>query len=120
MQDLDEARAALETLLAEQAAYVGNNLNRFAEPLAKAREQVSSVERALKAAGLLEMSPQEALAARLDAAFPKARPKDVVTFEGARYQRLVTALERAPSGQVIRWDRGWSLVTARTPRAEDL
>ena len=120
MQDLDEARAALETLLAQQAAYSGNNLNKFAQPLARAREQVTLVEQALKAAGLLPLSPEEALAARLDAAFPKARPKDIVTFEGARYQRFVTALERAPSGQVIRWDRGWTLVTARTPRPEDL
>lgn len=81
----------------------------------EAFETVQALTQTLKAAGLIARTPHEILEARLDAAFPKARPKEIVTFEGDRYRRRVEPATRNAAGQVSTWDRGWTPLTNSTP-----
>ncbi len=79
----------------------------------QAHEKVADLTRALKASGVLPRTAHEILEARLDAAFPKARPKDIVTFENQRFQRWMQPATRTLSGGVASWDKGWTQVAAR-------
>lgn len=110
LQELEEAQAELARQIDRQDRYDGNNPNKFATAVREAREKVTHLTLALKAAGLLERTPHEQLEARLDAAHPKARHKDIVTFEGARYQRYVEAATWHLSGNVATFSRGWRLL----------
>ncbi|MBO9426961.1 hypothetical protein J7444_19660 [Labrenzia sp. R4_1] len=89
--------------------YDGNNPNKYQAYLKAARREVSLLEEALKLSGALEQSETEKLWAQLDEAFPKARSKQVVTFEGQAYRRIFWPEERSRSGKTVtRWGRGWA------------
>lgn len=100
LADLAAAQAALDEKRARQAAYAGAHLARVETETRLALEQVQALTTALKASGLLPRTPHENLEARLDAAFPNARPKDIVTFENERYRRRVEPATRTAAGQV--------------------
>jgi len=110
LDDLEAAKTALQAAVARQDAYDGNNPNKYATPVREARETVASLTRALKASGILSRTAHEGLETRLDAAFPDARHKDRVAFEGGHYERWWTPATRSLSGQPMTWDSGWTPV----------
>jgi type VI protein secretion system component VasF len=107
LEDLEAARAELTREIERRDNYNGNNPNKYATDVRMARERVALLERALKALGQLARTPHEELEAKLNAAFPRARHKDIVTFENEQYQRGVTPATRTLSGNVASWDKGW-------------
>lgn len=119
LERLEAARGALAEAIARRDAYRGNNPGKPATDVRLAEERVAELTRALKALGVLARTAHEALEARLDAAFPKARHKDVVTFEKERYQRWVTPATRTQAGQVASWDKGWRVHAPAAFKDED-
>ena len=117
LQNLAEAQAELARQVARQDDYDGNNPNKFSTDVRLAREKVADLTRALKACGLLPRTDHEILEARLDAAHPKARPKDIVTFENDRFLRWMQPATRTLSGGVASWDKGWTQVSTRSETA---
>ena len=63
-----------------------------------------------KTNGTLPLTVQEQLNKDLDAKFPNARSKDVVEFEGKRYQLRFSPAVKSRSGKVKEWDRTWVLL----------
>lgn len=51
-------------------------------------------------------------AAELNTRFPRARSKEVVEHQGARYERKFVPAERSERGEVLRWNASWVPVTA--------
>jgi hypothetical protein len=107
LEELEAARADLAQQIQRRDNYDGNNPNKYATDVRLAQERVSELERALKASEQLPRTPQEVLDARLDAAFPRARHRDIMTFENERYQRWVTPATRTLSGKVASWNKVW-------------
>ena len=64
----------------------------------------------MKTNGTLPLTVQEQLNKDLDAKFPNARSKDVVEFEGKRYQLRFSPAVKRRSGKVKEWDRTWVLL----------
>jgi len=115
LANLEAAQAELARQRERQANYTGNNPAKFDTDVRIAFEQVRTMTQILKASGLLPRTAHEDLETRLDTAFPRARPREIVTFEGARYRRRVEPATRTASGQVSTWDRGWSLLVDDAP-----
>lgn len=111
---LEEHEAAKVRLAAVQerwANYSGNNPDKYRSELREAQEHLAAIEAELKRLGLLPMTDAERLGAALDRAFPNARSKEIVTFEGARYQRRFYPATRSNSGKSVRsWDATWKLL----------
>jgi len=108
LADLEAAKAALERLTQADDNYSGNNPNKFRTRLNEARGLVRRIEAALKQAGEIALTPQEALERDLDRLFPDARSREIVTHEGVRYQRRFTPLAKSLSQRTVtEWDRRW-------------
>ena len=108
---LEEHKAAKATLQAVQERwenYTGINPDKYRSELREARECLATIEAELKHHGLLPQTDAEHLHAALDRAFPDARTKEIVTFEGVRYQRRFYPATRSNSGKTVRsWERTW-------------
>ena len=107
MRDLDEARAAHAGIEERWANYTGNNPDKYEADRKTARRRVRAIERALKDNGTLPLTEQEALARKIDAMFPNAESKQVVEYQGKRYQRRFFPLEKSSSGEVTEWGNEW-------------
>lgn len=118
LADLEAAQSELTAQQARRDAYSGRNPVKYDTGVRLAFERVQALMRDLKVLGLLARTPHEALELRLDAAFPKARPKDIVTFEQERYRRRVEPATRNAAGQVSTWDRGWTRLEGTPARAD--
>ncbi|WP_454762332.1 hypothetical protein [Caulobacter segnis] len=116
LKELEEATADLALQLERQDRYDGNNPNKIVTAVREARERVTRLTVALKHAGLLERTTHEQLEARLDAAHPAARHRDIVTFERERYQRFVEPATWTLSGGVSTFSRGWRLLAPPAPK----
>lgn len=114
LDDLKAALAALDWEIERQDNYDGNNPNKYVTHVRRAREEVNRLTNDLKIQGLLPRTAHEALEARLDAAFPKARHKDEVEFEGAQYRRWASPATVSRSGRAMTWNTGWTQLT-RSP-----
>ncbi len=101
LADLQAAQADLDHQLERQARYDGNNPNKYATEVRLAGEKLTALTAALKARGQIPCTEQEILETRLDAALPKARHKDTVTFESERHQRWFEPATRSLSGGVM-------------------
>jgi predicted nucleic acid-binding Zn-ribbon protein len=92
--------------------YSGNNPNKYQSDIKAARRRVRELENQLKASGVLPLSAQEQLDAELDRAFPSARSKQIVEYEGRKYQRQFWPLERSNCGKTVtEWGKSWEDVT---------
>ncbi|WP_165191647.1 hypothetical protein [Caulobacter soli] len=118
LADLQAAQAELDHQLDRQARYDGNNPNKHVTDVRLAREKVTALTAALKAAGLIPRTKQEILEARLDATHPRARHKDIVTFENERYQRWLEPATRSLSGGVMTWSKTWKRMAKADPKIE--
>ncbi|WP_422376667.1 hypothetical protein [Roseibium sp.] len=111
LDDLAEARAELEKWRGAFERYDGNNPGKYQTDIKNAREKVDRITASLKASGVLERTEHEKLEARIDAVFPNARSKEVVSFEGRQYMRKFWPEEKSRSGKTVtRWGKGWELV----------
>lgn len=111
LEELEEARRELARWNERFDNYSGNNPNKYQSDISAARQRVRNLEDDLKAAGTLPRSAQEQLETELDRAFPDARSKQVVEYQGRKYLRRFWPLERSNSGKtVIQWGKGWELV----------
>ncbi len=110
LEDLEQARAELRVHSDRFANYSGNNPNKYRSDTDMAGMKVEMIEASLKASGVLPKSEQELLEERIDAAFPKARSKDIVEFEGQKYQLRYWPKHKSRSGKVKEWAHGWELL----------
>jgi hypothetical protein len=108
LEDLAKAKDELSSLRERSDNYSGNNPNRFRADISDAQARLHSIEEQLKATGLLARSAQELLEAQLDAAFPKAQSRQVVTWEGKRYMRRFSPVATSLSGKTVKaWHKFW-------------
>ncbi|BEE04785.1 MULTISPECIES: hypothetical protein [Aeromonas] len=111
LEDLKKAESDLQDWQRRSDNYDGNNPNKYDSSLKQAKAMVRMIKDQLKADGLLSMSESEQLSARLDAAFPYASSKEIVEFEGKKYQRMFYPLQKSRSGKTVtEWGKSWSLV----------
>lgn len=105
------AREALSALMEADANYSGNNPDKYRSRLRHASREVELIEAELRARGLLgvpEPTELEVLHARIDAAFPNAQSREVVSFEGQRYRRQFYPVAKSNSGKTVKeWGRTW-------------
>jgi len=82
--DLDRAKAELARLERAWENHSGNNPDKYWASISLARSKVALIEAALATA----LTAKEQIECKLDAAFPTASNKEVVEFEGRKYQRI--------------------------------
>ena len=119
LDDLKAAQVTLQAAVAGQDGYDWNNPAKHATAVRLAREEVNRLTRALKASGVLTRTAHEQLEARLDAAYPSARHKDEVDFEGGRYARWARPATRSLSGRAMTWETGRSRLDPSEAAATD-
>ncbi|GHG28310.1 hypothetical protein ACFP76_07610 [Paracoccus aerius] len=108
IDDLDKAKADLANLEERDSMDTSGNPEKYHTRIQQARRHVREVEKALKAAGAIPYTDQERLEQQLDAAFPKARSKETVDFEGSRYRRQFKPLSKSRSGKTVtQWHPYW-------------
>lgn len=107
----DHARATQELagLHEKWENYSGNNQNKYRAQIEAFRAALFRIEQSLKEAGLLKRTAQEERDAALDAAFPNAPSRQIVDWEGQRYQRRYTPVATSVSGKTVReWKGYWT------------
>lgn len=108
LEDLEEARREVKIWDDRYANDSSNNPDKYQSQRKSARDKVRWITAELKAAGILETSKAERLYQKLDRAYPLAKSKEVVLFEGRYYQRRFKPLERSRSRKTITlWGGYW-------------
>ncbi|HVW57357.1 MAG TPA: hypothetical protein VHC00_16895 [Rhizobiaceae bacterium] len=108
LADLEAARDELTAWNRRFDDYTGNNPDKYQANIKSARARVREIESALKTAGAISKSEHEQIESALDRMFPNARSKEIVEYEGKKYQRRFTPLERSRSRKsVTAWDKSW-------------
>lgn len=111
LDDLQAAKAALESAERRLENYDGNNPNKYRSSVTDARVKVREIEADLKARGVLARSESEGLAHRIDQAYPNADSGRIIEFEGKRYKRRYTPRGRSLSGKTVYgYDGSWDEV----------
>lgn len=88
--------------------YSGNNPHKFRADIETAKATLARVERALKDIGVLSRTAQEERDATLDKAYPNALSRQIVQWEGQRFQKRYTSLATSLSGKTVRaWKGFW-------------
>ncbi|CAM3835687.1 hypothetical protein VRRI112168_02325 [Vreelandella rituensis] len=80
------------------------------EKVEQAESALSSVITYLRANGTMPKTRHEMLEDTLDLLYPEAASREIVTYEGERYQRRFRPLKRGKGGGVVKWEKSWSLV----------
>jgi hypothetical protein len=108
LDGLEQAKAHLERLEERDSMDTSGNPDKYHTRINTARMEVRRITESLKAQGLIPYSDQELLNRKLDAAFPKARSKDIVDFEGAKYQKRFSPATKSRSGKTVTsWNEWW-------------
>ncbi|MBB5876168.1 MULTISPECIES: hypothetical protein [Xanthomonas] len=108
LDDHAKAKEALELLRSKRSAYSGNNPNKFRADIETAKARLSDIESTLKEAGILQRTPTEQRDSLLDKAFPEARSKEVVEWQGKRFKKIYTPAGKSLSGKtVLKWNTHW-------------
>ncbi|MGY1426517.1 hypothetical protein [Lysobacter sp. A289] len=108
--DLEAAKADRKSWEDRWDNYSGNNPNKYNSQRKAAQAKVEAIESHLKASGAVPLSAQEVLEKELDSMFPDATSKEIVEFQGTRYQRRFSPAEKSRGGAVTRWDKSWVAV----------
>lgn len=107
-EDLEHARKDLQEWQDRFDRYSGNNPDKYQTDIRAARRRVREIEDALKASGELPLSDAERLSAALDKAFPDAKSRDIVEYQGRKFQRRFYPLEKSRSRKTVtEWGREW-------------
>jgi hypothetical protein len=112
INDLKKANAELDEIekrwAAAYSADCPNPLDAEAKLLAG---KVRDIEEDLKRRGIIPYTDHELAEESLDAAFPNAQSKEVVTYNGKRYQRRFYPIEKSKTGKTVRkWRKEWVLL----------
>lgn len=111
VEDLQKARQELEGWREKFANARGSNPNKFRSQIRDAVRRVREIETVLKTAGIIEFTEQERINAELDRLHPNARSKQLVLYEGKRYQIRYFPLQKSLSGKTVKeWDHEWQPV----------
>lgn len=112
LEDLAEAKAELQIQNARWENYSGNNPNKFYTQIEEAKLKVYLIETELKQSGLIQLSPNEARDALLDEAFPNAKSKEIVDWQGKKYKKCFSPVSKSRSGKTVYgWRKYWREVT---------
>lgn len=108
IDDLNKAQEELNDLNRRWENYSGNNPDKYQSDIKIARSNVRSIMNYLKSTGVLEMTPHETLNTELNRAFPNARSKEIVEYNGQKYQRQFFPLEKSRSRKTVTvWGKDW-------------
>lgn len=108
IEGLEQAKTQLERLEERDSMDTSGNPDKYRTRINNARMEVRRITESLKAQGLLPYTEQELLNRRLDETFPKAKSRETVEFEGARYQKRFTPETKSRSGKTVTsWNRWW-------------
>ncbi len=110
LEDLRLAQAHLDHLDERRVNSRGNNPNSFDASIKEASRKVRTITAQLKKNGVLALTEYELLEQKLDVAFPKAKSREIVEFEGQTYQLRFFPLEKSRSGKTVKeWGRCWEV-----------
>lgn len=108
LEGLEQAKEHLERLEERDSMDTSGNPDKYHTRINNARMEVRRITGSLKEQGLLSYTDQEILNRKLDAAFPRARSRDVVEFEGARYQKRFSPATKSRSRKTVTsWNQWW-------------
>lgn len=107
LEDLEVARAELARWQDRFANDRSNNPNKHRSSIRSASDRVAAIEAALKASGDLPRTETKELHLRLDSAFPDARSRQIVSFEGRRNQRRFTPARMSNSRKSVTRSSKW-------------
>jgi len=108
LEGLEQAKKHLERLEERDSMDTSGNPDKYHTRINSARMEVRRITESLKAQGLLPYTEQELLNHRLDEAFPKAKSREIVEFEGARYQKRFSPATKSRSGKTVTsWNQWW-------------
>lgn len=114
LEDLERAKVSLERIHKAFENYSGNNPNAYRTDSRLAVEEVRRIEAYLKSVGIIELTEEERLYQKIDAAYPSAKSKDIVEYEGKNYIRRFYPLGKSLSGKTVtEWGKSWELTTDR-------
>jgi len=106
--DLEKAKKTYDYYLKLMGDYDGGNLHKYHAEVSRSGVKVTEIERSLKAAGILEMTEQERLDARLDKLYPYATSRRIIEYNGKKYQLRYYPLSASRSGKtVLEWGHEW-------------
>lgn len=108
LADLQAAKDELAAWNKRFDEYTGNNPDKYQADIKSARARVREIESALKTSGAIPKSQHEQIESALDRLFPNARSKEIVDYEGKKYERRFTPLEWSRSRKSVTvWGRSW-------------
>jgi hypothetical protein len=108
LDDLNAATTALDAILSKWDRYSGNNPDKFSAKIADVKVRVHEITVALKASGVVARTEDEERDHQLDLAFPSARSKQIVLWNGNRYERVFTPVATSLSGTSVKaWAKTW-------------
>lgn len=108
IEDYENAKAELAAQQARWDNYAGNNPNKYRGPIESAKAAVHLIETELKASGILPRTQEEIRDAQLDQAFPNARSKQTVDWNGEKYMRCYQPISKSLSGKTVTaWRKFW-------------
>lgn len=112
LDDYEKAKSELRRWSDAWDNYSGNNPDKYQADIKAARRRVRELEEYLKAHGLIERTEREILEKEIDAAFPNAKSKEIVSFRGKRYMRRFFPLEKSRSRKTVNeWGRSWEEIS---------
>ena len=116
LQALEDARAERARIEEAWDGYSGNNPEKFHGRRTEAALKVHHLEEACRRAGLMPLTSEEELWARIDAAYPNAASREIVSFEGAYYRRRFSPIAESRSRKTVyAWRKYWEPMKDDSP-----
>ena len=111
LEDYENAKAELARWSELENNYMGNNPDKYQADIKATRRKVREMESYLKETGLIEQTQQEKLEKELDRLFPNTPSKKIIEYNGIKYQRRYSPLEKSRSRKTVKeWSKSWVLV----------
>jgi hypothetical protein len=118
LADLERAKSDLAAWQQRWDNYTGNNPDKYQADIRSARAEVQRIEQYLKLTGVIPLTEPEKLERELDAAFPNAKSREIVEYQGRKFQRRFFPLEKSRSRKTVTaWGRSWEEL--KEPNTED-
>lgn len=114
LEDYEAAKTNVQRLEDAFDRYTGNNPDKYQAELKSARGMVRLIEADLKGVGILPKTDTERLHDALNKAYPNAESKQIVTYNGKKYQCRYFPLEKSRSRKrVTEWKREWIVLEGK-------
>ena len=108
LEQLTEAEAELRGVLDRFDSYMGNNPNKYRSRIKNARKRCDYLITLCKIKGLIPHTEYELLNAKLNAAFPNAKSKQIVELDGVKYKNTYTPAQLSNSRKTVKsWHQEW-------------